>query len=82
MPDGGTMRMATADRPRVVWVGNRRTSLRLEPEFWSALEEIAARRGLGLSTVLHEIERRHGRKRFSSRVRIEALRAFREDTNG
>lgn len=43
---------------RVIKVGERRTSMRLEPLFWTSLEEIAHREGRPLPELLDAIDRR------------------------
>ncbi len=63
--------------PRSVWIGGRRTSIRLEPEFWEALSHIAKREATDPPGVLLEIERIHGRSRFASKVRVAILNYFR-----
>jgi predicted DNA-binding ribbon-helix-helix protein len=63
--------------PRSVWIGGRRTSIRLEPEFWEALSYIAKREATDPPGVLLEIERIHGRSRFASKVRVAILNYFR-----
>jgi predicted DNA-binding ribbon-helix-helix protein len=56
---------------RNVRVGGRRTSLRLEPEFWEALQEIAAARRTGVDALIDAIaaERPAGRS-LTSAVRV------------
>jgi predicted DNA-binding ribbon-helix-helix protein len=63
--------------PRSVWIGSRRTSIRLEPEFWTALGEIAREQRSTISGVLLDIERIHGRSRFASKVRVAILAYYR-----
>ena len=63
--------------PKSIWIGGRRTSIRLEPEFWDALSHIAKRERSDASAVLLEIERIHGRSRFASKVRVAILGYFR-----
>gem|GEM_PF-2194882 len=65
--------------PRSVWIGTRRTSIRLEPEFWQALDEIARIEHTDVGGVLVEIERIHGRSRFASKVRVAILSYFRPE---
>lgn len=65
--------------PRSIWIGARRTSIRLEPEFWDALDEIAGIEHTDASGVLLEIERIHGRSRFASKVRVAILAYFRPE---
>lgn len=61
-----------SENPRNVTVHGRRTSMRLEPELWEALEGIAARNGATLHQVCTAVEsgRRDGQSRTS------AVRAF------
>lgn len=42
---------------RNIVVGNHRTSIRLEPEFWNALAEIAKREGQSVHHLCTEIDR-------------------------
>jgi predicted DNA-binding ribbon-helix-helix protein len=63
--------------PRSVWIGSRRTSIRLEPEFWTALGEISREQRSTISGVLLDIERIHGRSRFASKVRVAILSYYR-----
>jgi predicted DNA-binding ribbon-helix-helix protein len=63
--------------PRSVWIGSRRTSIRLEPEFWTSLGEIAREQRSTISGVLLDIERIHGRSRFASKVRVAILAYYR-----
>lgn len=56
---------------RNVVVDGRRTSLRLEGEFWEALAELCRREGVTVNELCTMIERRH---RASSRT--AAVRAF------
>jgi len=63
--------------PKSIWIGARRTSIRLEPEFWDALAYVAKLEGTDSSGVLLEIEKIHGRSRFASKVRVALLGYFR-----
>jgi predicted DNA-binding ribbon-helix-helix protein len=67
---------------RNVTVNGRRTSIRLEPEMWDALEEIAKRENVRASDVVSRIDRevRSGAFRGSgltARVRVFVLGYFR-----
>lgn len=62
---------------RNVWVKSRRTSLRMEPEIWSALEEIAHREGMGLNALIGAIDTRRGQSTLTGAARIYALEYFR-----
>jgi predicted DNA-binding ribbon-helix-helix protein len=64
---------------RNLTVNGRRTSLRLEPEMWDALQEIATREGVRVSDVVSRIDR-HPRQSGSglpARVRVFVLGYFR-----
>jgi hypothetical protein len=65
---GMLRRMKTKERPnskrsapsRSIWIGSHRTSVRLEPTMWAALNDISAERGKTAHDVILEIDR--GRK--------------------
>ena len=54
-----------------------RTSMRLEPELWDALEEICAREHLSLAEVVKQIERLEHPGGRTSAVRVHVLAYFR-----
>lgn len=58
---------------RSVTVAGHRTSLSLEPEFWDALKEIAAREGRTVSALIAEIDAARGRRNLSSAARVFVL---------
>jgi predicted DNA-binding ribbon-helix-helix protein len=58
---------------RSVTVAGHRTSLSLEPEFWEALKEIAAREGRTVSALIGEIDANRGRRNLSSAARVFVL---------
>ncbi|MBK1666836.1 hypothetical protein CKO28_02105 [Rhodovibrio sodomensis] len=64
---------------RNVTVNGRRTSIRLEPEMWDALDEIAKRESVRVSDVVSRIDRdRLGRGAgLTARVRVFVLGYFR-----
>lgn len=62
---------------RNVWVRSRRTSLRMEPEIWSALEEIAQRESMTLNALISVIDEQRGQSTLTGAVRIHALVYFR-----
>ena len=58
-------------RTRNIFVGGRRTSIRLEAVFWSAIEEIMAREDITLHALVTRIAfARGGGKNLSSSVRV------------
>lgn len=57
-------------------LARHRTSVALEPEFWEALAEIAAQRGVALSALVAEIDaERLPDQPLASSLRIFALRS-------
>ena len=64
---------------RNVTVNGRRTSIRLEPEMWDALAEIAKRENVSVSDVVSRIDRnaRHRGSGLTARVRVFVLGYFR-----
>lgn len=60
---------------RSVSLSGHRTSIALEPEFWAALEAIAARRGAALATLIGTIDAgRQPQDALASALRVFALR--------
>jgi predicted DNA-binding ribbon-helix-helix protein len=53
------------------------TSLALEPEFWAALEALAAARSLSLAGLIAEIDAQRGARPLASACRLTAL-AYRQ----
>ena len=58
---------------RSVTIAGHRTSLSLEPEFWSALRERAKARGWSLARLVGEIDRGRAGRNLSSAVRVFLL---------
>lgn len=64
-------------KKRSLTLHGHRTSLALEPEFWSALEEMAALEGASLAAVIARIDdSRDADAPLSSAVRVAVLRHF------
>lgn len=62
-------------RTRNVTVGGNRTSIRLEQQFWSGLEEIVTREGISVNALVSRIrgsQRRDGSLSSAVRVFIQA----------
>jgi predicted DNA-binding ribbon-helix-helix protein len=57
-------------------IGGHRTSISLEPPFWSALKEVAARERLPLAKLVGTIDKNRGDSGLSSAVRIWILTYF------
>ena len=66
------------DKPRNVRIEGRRTSLRLEPEYWSALDEIGRRERFALHDLCTFIRRRDPRRSMASAVRVFVTAYFKE----
>lgn len=58
---------------RSLTIAGHRTSVALEPEFWDALETIAAGRGFTLPALIAEIDRNRGGAPLASALRLAAL---------
>lgn len=54
-------------------IGGHRTSISLEPPFWSALKDVAARERLPLAKLVGMIDKNRGESGLSSAVRIWLL---------
>jgi predicted DNA-binding ribbon-helix-helix protein len=63
---------------RSVVVGNHKTSVSLEDEFWGALKEIAVARHTTLSDLVASIDHRREQGNLSSSLRLFVLESFRE----
>lgn len=59
-----------------VRVAGRRTSVRLEPEMWSALNEVCAREGMSLSALVTRIERGGHASTLTAAIRVHLLLYF------
>jgi len=62
---------------RGVYVGARRTTLRLEPVMWDALADIAKERGRSVHDLLTEISRGDEEPNLSSAVRVYIVEFYR-----
>ena len=62
---------------RNVNLGNRRTSVRLEPDLWEALLEIASREQRSVHEICTDIDRTRGGTRLTSAMRIYIVNYFR-----
>lgn len=58
---------------RSLTLAGHRTSVALEPEFWSALETMAAARKLPLTALIREIDERRKGDNLSSALRVAVL---------
>jgi len=70
-----------AEIKRSVTLSGHRTSITLEPEFWSALKEIACTRKISVNELVRQIdEGRDGEdpRGLSSEVRVHVLAHFKD----
>ena len=58
---------------RSVVLAGHATSVALEPEFWAALESLAAERRLSLAALVGQIDSGRGDRRLASACRVAAL---------
>jgi predicted DNA-binding ribbon-helix-helix protein len=63
---------------RSLSIAGHRTSIALEPEFWTGLETMAAARGLPLAALIREIDKGRGAPNLSSAVRVAVLAWYRD----
>ena len=60
-------------RKRSLLLAGHATSVALEPEFWDALEGVAARRGVTLPTLIAAVDDARGDRPLASACRVAAL---------
>ena len=63
-------------RKRSFSIEGHRTSIALEPEFWAALEALAATRALTLSALVAEIDTARSGENLASACRLAVLAAL------
>jgi predicted DNA-binding ribbon-helix-helix protein len=69
--------------PKTMRIGTVRTSIKLEPEFWGYLAEVAQARGLRLTTLLNEVaDATPDRASLASALRVFALLHARRAARG
>lgn len=64
--------------PRSVRIGGRRTSMRLETQFWDALRDVAARERSDVGEICTQIAKRASHANLSSAVRVAMIDYYRE----
>ncbi len=65
-------------KKRSLSIAGHRTSVALEPEFWKALEEIAAQRQTSLSDLVAKTDETRQANGLSSALRLLALEHYRK----
>jgi len=63
------------DLKRSLTIAGHRTSLSLEPEFWTALQAEASRRDQSVAALVSEIDQSRGGRNLSSAIRVWLLAA-------
>ena len=63
--------------PHAVTGADRRTSIRLEPALWRALEEIAEQQHRTINEIVAEVDRDRGALRLTSAVRVYIVETYR-----
>ena len=63
---------------RNVTVGGRRTSMRLEPQMWDALESIARREGMTLNNLCTQVDQRRREIGPTSATRVFIVSYYRQ----
>jgi predicted DNA-binding ribbon-helix-helix protein len=71
------LRFGGSVRPRTAKLGKLKTSFRLEDEFWTALTEIAFVRGISISKLVADINKRRRHANLSSVIRLYVLNHYR-----
>jgi predicted DNA-binding ribbon-helix-helix protein len=64
--------------PRSVRIGGRRTSMRLETQFWDALRDVAEREHADVGEICTRIAKRSRNANLSSAVRVAMVDYYRE----
>jgi len=62
-------------------LSGHRTSVALEPEFWTVLERDAARESLSLSAFVARIDAARGARPLASALRVNALLALNDKSS-
>nr|WP_314258756.1 ribbon-helix-helix domain-containing protein [uncultured Devosia sp.] len=61
---------------RSLSIAGHRTSIALEPEFWSALESMAAERDQPMAALIRDIDENRSTANLSSAARLAVLRWY------
>jgi predicted DNA-binding ribbon-helix-helix protein len=64
-----------------VVIAGHRTSVSLEPEFWSALHRLAASNGLSVNAQIAVIDAKRGSNNLSSAIRLTILNGLEKQLN-
>ena len=64
-------------RKRSLVIAGHRTSISLEDDFWDALRDMAAERGVSVPALVAEVDSVRGAANLSSALRVAVLRHYR-----
>jgi predicted DNA-binding ribbon-helix-helix protein len=67
-----------SNAPRSVRISGRRTSMRLESQFWEALRDVAERERSDIGEICTRIAKRARNTNLSSAVRVAMMAYYRE----
>ena len=73
----GRLMMKSLVVKRSIVLAGHKTSVSLEDEFWSALKEVAAHRGMTISEVVRETDTQRQHSNLSSAIRLLVLEFYR-----
>ena len=82
MSAAGPERPARFLRKRSFSIAGHRTSVALEPEFWTVLEKEASRLGRTLSGLVAQVDAARATRPLASALRLAALNAIGRTTGG
>ena len=66
---------------RSLSIAGHRTSIALEPEFWAALEAMAAERSQTMAGLIRQIDENRQTTNLSSAARLAVLRWYQDRTS-
>ena len=82
MPEEAPRRSDNTLVNRNVWVGQRRTSLRLELTMWQALDEVAAWTGVTIHQICTLVDQRRRESSLTAAIRVFLLTYYRAAAAG
>ncbi len=68
-------------KSRNIVVNGHRTSMRLEPAFWQALEEICEREKRTVNQICNEVSRTRGHASLTAAMRVFVITYFRREAS-
>jgi len=71
-----------SNAPRSVRISGRRTSMRLETQFWDALKDVAERERSDVGEICTRIAKRDRNANLSSAVRVAMMDYYRDLADG